>query len=483
VASGTRSDVAGSGRQSWPRGPLLVAVVLTGVSGLCAGLLPAASAAVVRQRRSGTDLALLAVVLAGALFGCLALTIVAAVKERRRAGLGDAWLAERLGRGAPAGTFSVAAGLPAVLAGLIGLAGTGGSYVAIGSVAVVAAALAGSQAPSVESTAAPEGAGTLGAAYGAQTGRLPEPWLVLAARAAAAERTSAGIARVLRRGVVISVIAVIAVTALGLILAQVSSTAPPWHVVLATLAILVVVPAAAVTGAGLRRLTGTSDARHDRERPVVAAAARPHSGAVSLRNVLAGATTTPAGFSTDIAPGEQVGILVPPGSAARSLSAFVLELADPRPGEVVHYGTDGRPLGPPDVLPQVGLITPDITLVAGSIRDNLVFVEPPVDEDRIRHAVDASGLGAVLASCNSGLDAAIETLAEQPSARWRLAAARVLLASPPLAVMYDPFTPATDGSTFAPEVMREVGHGRTLLVITSRPELLDGADYVVRAAA
>jgi hypothetical protein len=483
VASRTGLDGARAGRQSWPRGPLVVAIVLAVVSGFCVGLLPAASAAVIRESRSATDLVLVAVVLAGAVFGCLAWTIVAALKERWRAGLGDAWLGERLGHAAPTGTFAVAAGLPAVVVTLIGLDSVGGQYLAIGSVAVVAAALAGSQAPPVETEDAPDGAGALAAAYGAQTGRLAEPWLVLAARATAAERTAAAISRVLRRSVVISVVAVIGVCALGLALAALSRAAAPWHVALATSALLVAVPAAAVTGTGLRRLAGTSDTEHERERPVVAAAARPHSGAVSLRRVLGGTTTTAAGFSADIAPGEQVGILVPPGSAARSVTAFVLDLADPRPGEVVHYGTDGRPLGPRDVLTQVGLITPDATLVAGSIRDNLIFAEPPVNEDRIRYAVDASGLGAVLASRNSGVDAAIETLAEEPTAQWRLAAARVLLASPPLAVVYDPFAPGTDGSTFAPQVIREVGQGRTLLVITSRSELLDGTDYVIRTAA
>jgi hypothetical protein len=78
------------------------------------------------------------------------------------------------------------------------------------------------------------------------------------------------------------------------------------------------------------------------------------------------------------------------------------------------------------------------------------------------------------------LDADINTLTWDPTALWQLAAARVLLAAPPVAVVYDPFPPAAGGPTLPSDAMHALGHGRTLLLITSRSELVDETEYVVR---
>ncbi len=455
-----------------------MAAVLSGVSGACAGLLPAAFAAVVQHRRGGDELALTALVLAGALFAALALTIVAAINIRWAPTSDGAGLDRRSVRAA---AIAIPAAIPAVLCGVIELVRVGDLVAAIAAVAVIAAAVIGSFTPPVAlRTARADHSDVLAAVHDTSAGRLPEPWLVLAARVAADDRKSSDVAVVIRRGVVISLVAVTGAAALGLVLARLPSAAPPWHVVLEITGILIVVPAAAVAGAGLRRLARPSYAGKVRSSPVVAGASRPHSGAVSLRRASVETAHTAAGLNVDVAPGEHVGLLVPPGPAARSLTASLLELAAPWPPEVVHYGTDGRVLGPSDVLPQVGLVTPDVTLVAGTIRDNLIFIAPPADEARIGHAVASSGLGAMLTSCGTGLDADINTLTWDPTALWQLAAARVLLAAPPVAVVYDPFPPAAGGPTLPPDAMHALGHGRTLLLITSRSELVDETEYVVR---
>jgi ABC-type multidrug transport system fused ATPase/permease subunit len=147
---------------------------------------------------------------------------------------------------------------------------------------------------------------------------------------------------------------------------------------------------------------------------------------------------------------------------------------------VVHHGVDGRALGQDDVLRQVAVVIPDITLIAGTLRDNLAVGDASAGEKQLMHLAHTWGL---LSVGTPSLDAPVDARAWPPDALLRLAAARASLSRPAVIVLYDPFTAAASAPTLSADAVRVLGDGRTVIRVSNREEVLGEADFVVRIAS
>lgn len=126
------------------------------------------------------------------------------------------------------------------------------------------------------------------------------------------------------------------------------------------------------------------------------------------------------------------------------------------------------------------LVNPtDSEIFAGTLRDN---IDPTGTSPLVAKAVEASMLTDVVALHRDGLDYGVRDRGANLSGgqRQRLSLARALAADPDILVLHDPTT-AVDAVTeqLIARNITDLRRGRTTIVITSSPALLDVADRVI----
>ncbi|MFF3695938.1 ABC transporter ATP-binding protein [Streptomyces sp. NPDC002221] len=169
-----------------------------------------------------------------------------------------------------------------------------------------------------------------------------------------------------------------------------------------------------------------------------------------------------------------------PRAAAELASVLALQVPPEAYGGVVRVG--GRELAglTVDSVREHILVNPyDGEIFAGTLRSN---IDPSGTSRTLSEAVEASLLTDVVALHREGLDYEVRDRGANLSGgqRQRLSLARALAADTDVLVLRDPTT-AVDAVTeqLIARNIAELRRGRTTLVITSSPALLDAADRVL----
>ncbi|MGH3680869.1 MAG: ATP-binding cassette domain-containing protein, partial [Natronosporangium sp.] len=141
-----------------------------------------------------------------------------------------------------------------------------------------------------------------------------------------------------------------------------------------------------------------------------------------------------------------------------------------------------------EVRRRILVADPDAQIFGGRLRDLLQPVQPvgePVDEATIARCLHAASAEDIVDGLPDGLDTPIDTGARTLSGgqRQRVRLARALAADPEVLVLLEP-TSAVDAHTEAAitDRLRALRAGRTTLVATTSPLLLDRADQVAYLA-
>lgn len=189
--------------------------------------------------------------------------------------------------------------------------------------------------------------------------------------------------------------------------------------------------------------------------------------------------TVPAGRFVAVAGGDQ--------AAVAALADRLGRYADADPP--VTLGRTPLPrLALAEVRRRILVADPDAQIFGGRLRDLLQPVQPvdePVDEATIARCLHAASAEDIVAGLPDGLDTPIDTGARTLSGgqRQRVRLARALVADPEVLVLLEP-TSAVDAHTEAAitDRLRALRAGRTTLVATTSPLLLDRADQVAYLA-
>ncbi len=154
------------------------------------------------------------------------------------------------------------------------------------------------------------------------------------------------------------------------------------------------------------------------------------------------------GISFDVSLGETVAFVGPSGSGKSTLMKLLVGLYRPQEGKILYNGMDETEIRFDDLRNQIGFVTQDTNLFSGTIRENLLFVNPTASESELNQALKKAACMPLLARAEKGLDTMIGEggLKLSGGEKQRLSIARALLRHPHL-LIFDEATSALDSIT------------------------------------
>ncbi|HZF99888.1 MAG TPA: ATP-binding cassette domain-containing protein, partial [Chitinophagales bacterium] len=153
-------------------------------------------------------------------------------------------------------------------------------------------------------------------------------------------------------------------------------------------------------------------------------------------------------ISFSVSRGETVAFVGPSGSGKSTLIKLLVGLYNPANGDVAYDGIDSRAINLDELRKQIGFVTQETQLFAGTIRENLLFVNPTATDDELLDVLHKAACHTLLARADKGLDTTIGEGGVKVSGgeKQRLSIARALLRRPSLLV-FDEATSALDSIT------------------------------------
>lgn len=181
--------------------------------------------------------------------------------------------------------------------------------------------------------------------------------------------------------------------------------------------------------------------------------------------------------------GETIAFVGPSGSGKTSLVKLLVGLYEPKNGNISYNKVSSRDVNMNTLRSQFGFVTQDTQLFAGSIRENLLFVNPSATEEECLDALRKSAATSLLSRAENGLDTIIGEGGVKVSGgeKQRLSIARALLRKPTI-LIFDEATSSLDSITEEEitSTIRDVSSGvkRITVLIAHRLSTIMHADRI-----
>jgi len=146
--------------------------------------------------------------------------------------------------------------------------------------------------------------------------------------------------------------------------------------------------------------------------------------------------------------GSTIAFVGPSGAGKTTLVKLLVGLYQPLNGDILYNGVSGTDIDLDDLRERIGFVTQDTQLFSGSIRENLLFVNPNATESQCYDVLLKAECENLLARADKGLDTVIGEGGVKVSGgeKQRLSIARSLLRQPDLLV-FDEATSSLDSLT------------------------------------
>ena len=153
-------------------------------------------------------------------------------------------------------------------------------------------------------------------------------------------------------------------------------------------------------------------------------------------------------ISFKVRRGETIAFVGPSGSGKTTLMKLLVGLYRPQHGKILYNNLDENEISFDDLRRQIGFVTQDTQLFSGTIKENLLFVNPAATEKDVYDALNKAACQNLLERAEKGLDTTIGEggLKLSGGEKQRLSIARALLRKPNL-LLFDEATSALDSLT------------------------------------
>jgi ATP-binding cassette subfamily B protein len=153
-------------------------------------------------------------------------------------------------------------------------------------------------------------------------------------------------------------------------------------------------------------------------------------------------------ISFDVKLGETIAFVGPSGAGKSTLVKLLVGLYRPQNGHIEYNGAKESDIDFEELRNQIGFVTQDTQLFAGTIRENLSFVFPNATDSEMIVALEKASCHSILSKAQQGLDSIIGEggLKLSGGEKQRLSIARALLRHPHL-LIFDEATSSLDSIT------------------------------------
>jgi len=178
-------------------------------------------------------------------------------------------------------------------------------------------------------------------------------------------------------------------------------------------------------------------------------------------------------------PGQIVALVGSNGAGKSTLLSLAARLIDPEGGSIYIDGQDITAYSLASVRNNIGMASPDLPLLRGSVSRNLRYRCPKADEAEIARVWKLCGIEELLAELPQGENTKIAEGGKGLSAgqRQRISLARAILGNPKILLLDEIDANLDPKATSIVDRVLE-NHNGTIIVITHRPERLALADVI-----
>lgn len=181
--------------------------------------------------------------------------------------------------------------------------------------------------------------------------------------------------------------------------------------------------------------------------------------------------------------GETIALVGPSGSGKTTLVKLLVGLYHPSEGRILYNNSNAEVVNMDELRSQIGFVTQDTQLFAGTIRENLLFVAPAATDEECYDALKRAACQTLMDRANNGLDTVIGEGGVKVSGgeKQRLSIARALLRKPRM-LIFDEATSALDSITEneITSTIRNISHqgGHLTVLIAHRLSTIMHADKI-----
>ena len=189
--------------------------------------------------------------------------------------------------------------------------------------------------------------------------------------------------------------------------------------------------------------------------------------------------------SFEIPAGKSIALVGPSGSGKTTICSLLPRFYDVTEGRVTIDGNDVRKLTLESLRSQIGLVSQDVYLFGGSIKDNIAYGKPDATMDEIVDAAKKANIHDFIMELPDKYDTFVGERGTRLSGgqKQRISIARVFLKNPPVLIL-DEATSAldTESERFIQKSLEELAKDRTTITIAHRLSTIRNADEILVVA-
>ncbi len=187
-------------------------------------------------------------------------------------------------------------------------------------------------------------------------------------------------------------------------------------------------------------------------------------------------------INLDIRAGKMVALVGPSGGGKTTLCHLLPRFYETTSGKITIDGKDIKEITLQSLRGNIGIVSQDVFLFAGTFRENIAYGRQGATEDEIIKAAKRAQIYDTIMQSENGLDTEVGERGVRLSGgqKQRISIARIFLKNPPILIL-DEATSALDTVTerLIQAAFDDLSKGRTSLVIAHRLSTIKNADEII----